>query len=202
MSQLTKFIESLATATIADVRKAAGTYRVSWTRDMSKEDIIEAIKASLSSGKYAFAAVGDAPEPGWARIRMLTDPSPGAANRPVYVAVNSYAVLIPREIDTDVPIKIAEHLATCKSARLKEDTSQPMNSPNRYRFVEQLNYPFSMLGYTPGPDPRDAYERAAQAAERPRMAFRDKYGYWPKSEEELRDALRSGDLTIASVREI
>lgn len=202
MNQLEKFVESLATATIADVRKAAATYRVSWSRDMSKEEIIEAIKASLSAGKYALQAVGDVPQPGWVRIRIHSDPSPTASNRPVYVSVNGYATLIPRDINVDVPAKTAEVLANSKSAKLKEDTSQPMNSPGRYRFVEQQNYPFSIISYTPGPDPRDEYEKSAQAAERPREAFKNKYGYWPKTEEELRDAIRSGDLTISQVREV
>lgn len=195
-NSLDKFVESLASASIADVRKAANTYRVSFTRDMTKDEIIEAIKASLSAGKYALQAVGDVPQPGWARIRIHSDPSPGASNRPVYVCVNSYAVLIPRDIEVDVPLKIVDNLATSKSAKLREDTTQPLNSPGRHKFVEVINYPYSLISYTPGPDPRDAYELVAQAAERPRAAFLEKYGYWPKSEDDLRDAMRSGALAL------
>lgn len=201
MSDLEKYIEQLESASIAEVRKAASTYKIKWTRDMTQEELLEAIKASLSASKFALTAVGDLPQPGWARILVHSDPTPNAPNRAVYVSVNDYAVLIPRDVEVDVPRKIVEALANSKSSKLKEDPSQPTNSPNRYRFVEVPNYPFSMVAYTPGPDPRGEYERNAAAAKRPRIAFRDKYGYWPKSDNELRDALRSGDLTVTSVRE-
>jgi hypothetical protein len=202
MSDLEKYVEQLEAAPIAEVRKAASTYKIKWTRDMTQEELIEAIKASLSSSKYALTAVGDVPQPGWARILVHSDPTPNAANRPVYVSVNNYAVLIPRDVEVDVPKKIVEALANSKSSKLKEDPSQPVNSPTRYRFVEVANYPFSLVSYIPGPDPRGEYERASAAAKRPRVAFRDKYGYWPKNDEELRDALRSGDLNITSIKEV
>lgn len=201
MSDLNKYLEQLASAPIAEVRKAASTYKVKWTRDMTVEELIDAIKGSVSAGKYALTAVGDMPQPGWARILVHSDPSPNAPNRPVYVSVNDYAVLIPRDVEVDVPKKIVEALANSKSAKLKEDPSQPQNSPNRYRFVEVANYPFSMIAYVPGPDPRGEYERNAAAAKRPRIAFRDKFGYWPKSDAEVRDAMRNGDLVITSVKE-
>lgn len=200
MSDLEKYIKQLETAPISEVRKVASTYKIKWSRDMTQQELLELIAASLSSSKYAMTAVGDMPEPGWARIIVHADPSPHASNNPLYVSVNDYSVLIPREREVDVPAKVAEVLANAKSAKLKEDPTQPLNSPKRYRFVESLNYPFSLVSHVPGPDPRDEYERNVEAARRPRVAFKDRYGYWPRSEEELRDAIRSGDLNITAIK--
>lgn len=193
-------LEMLDSLTIAELRKKAATYNVMLTKDMTREDILAHVKAKLSTGKYAFEAIGDAPRPGYARVRVFNDPSPSASNRPVYVSVNGYSVLIPREAEVDVPIKIVEALSNAKSSRLVEDQSQPVGSASRYRFKEVQNYPFAVVAVTPGPDPRGSYEKAAAQRERPREAFRSQFGYYP-TDEELREAMRSGDLRIERVKE-
>jgi hypothetical protein len=192
-------IEQLDNLSFAELKKKAATYRIAITKDMDHEQILALVKAKVSSGKYALEAMGDAPKPGYARIRVFNDPSPTASNKPVYVSVNGYAVLIPREIETDVPVKIVEALGNAKSSRLIEDQTQPVGSVGRFRFKEVQNYPFAVITVTPGPDPRGTYERAAAQKERPREAYREKFGYYP-TEDELKEALRSGDLTIERVR--
>lgn len=193
-------LEMLDSLTIAELRKKAATYNVMLTKDMTRDDILAHVKAKLSTGKYAFEAIGDAPRPGYARVRVFNDPSPSASNRPVYVSVNGYSVLIPREAEVDVPIKIVEALSNAKSSRLVEDQSQAVGSASRYRFKEVQNYPFAVVAVTPGPDPRGSYEKAAAQRERPREAFRSQFGYYP-TDEELREAMRSGDLRIERVKE-
>jgi hypothetical protein len=183
----------------AELRKKAATYRIQLTKDMTHEDILAQVRAKVASGKYALEAIGDAPKPGYARVRVFNDPSPGASNRPVYVSVNGYAVLIPRETEVDVPIKIVEALGNARSSRLVENREAPVGSASRFVFKEVQNYPFAIVSVSHGPDPRGTYERAAAQKERPREAYREKFGYYP-SEEELKEALRSGDLTIERVR--
>lgn len=192
-------IASLESMSTAELRKRAATYRIQLTKDMTHEDILAQVKAKVGSGKYALEAIGDAPKPGYARIRVFNDPSPGASNRPVFVSVNGYSVLIPREVEVDVPIKIVEALGNARSSRLTENREAPIGSPQRFTFKEVQNYPFAIVAVTQGPDPRGTYERAAAQKERPREAYREKFGYYP-NEEELKEALRSGDLTIQRVR--
>ena len=184
---------------IGELRKKAGIYRIPLARDMTKENIINAIKARMAEGKYAVEAYGDAPKPGFARIEIHLDPNPTSSNRPVYVCVNGYAVLIPRGIKADVPIKIVEALNNAKSKRLRENTSVPPNNPARFFFEEVSNYPFSIHGMTPGPDPRGEIERTKAAVHLPRKKFHEKFGYWPR-EEELKEALRDGRLVIEHVK--
>lgn len=193
-------LEMLDSLNIAELRKKAAVYNVTLTRTMTREDILEQVKARLAGGKYAIEAAGDLPKPGFARIRIFNDPSPAASNRPVYVSVNNYAVLIPREVEVDVPVKIAEALGNSRSSRLAEDRTEPVGSASRYKFKEVQNYPFAIVSVTAGPDPRGSYEKAAAQRERPREAFREKFGYYPTAEE-VKEALRSGDLKIERVKE-
>lgn len=195
-NDLIAVLDSLSTA---ELKKKAAVYRIQLTKDMDHDAILAQVKAKVSTGKYAFEAIGDAPKPGYARIRIFNDPSPSASNRPVYVSVNGYSVLIPREVEVDVPIKIVEVLANAKSARLVENKSEPLSSASRFAFKEVQNYPFAVVSVTHGPDPRGTYEKAAAAKERPREAYREKFGYYP-SDEDLKEALRSGELTIGKVR--
>lgn len=192
-------IAQLDELSTADLKKKAATYRVALTKDMDHDQILAQVKAKLTTGKYAFEALGDTPKPGFARIRVFDDSSPSAINKPVYVSVNGYSVLIPRETEVDVPIKIVEALGNAKSSRLTEDRTQPIGSPSRFRFKEVQNYPFAVVQVTQGPDPRGTYEKAAAMRERPREAYRNMFGYYP-TEDELKEALRSGDLTIERVR--
>jgi hypothetical protein len=192
-------IAELDSLPISELRKKAGIYRVNLSRDMTKEDIINAIRAKQAEGKYAIEAQGDRPAPGFARISVHADPNPAASNRPVYVCVNGYAVLIPRSINVDVPIKIVEALNNARSKRLKENTAVPPNNPARFFFEEVVNYPFNIIAVTPGDDPRGEVERTKAAMHRPREAFHKKFGYWPTAEQ-LKDALRDGRLVIEDVR--
>lgn len=185
--------------TIGELRKKAGIYRVPLSRDMTKDDIINAIRVKMAEGKYALEAQGDAPKPGFARIEVHLDGNPTASNRPVYVCVNGYSVLIPRGVKVDVPIKIVEALNNARSKRLRENPTVPTSNPARFYFEEVANYPFNILGMTPGPDPRGDLEKTKAAMFAPRKKFHEKFGFWPK-DEDLKDALRDGRLTLEEVR--
>ena len=181
---------------INELRKLATTvYRIVLTRDMSEADIRKAIEAKKKKSDYAELAelVGGAPKPGYARILVHKDPSPGASNRPVPLGINGYRIAIPRGIEVDVPIKVVGVLNDAKVSVLREDTSLAPNDPGRFKFESAHSYPFSLITMTPGPDPRPGYEQNREKQMRPRVKFRDKYGYWPRKEE-LREAMRRGDL--------
>ena len=195
-NEVTNDLDSLP---ISELRKKAGIYRIGLTRDMTKEDIINALRAKMAEGKFAMEAVGDAPKPGFARITVHLDTNPTASNRPVYVCVNGYAVLIPRGLQVDVPIKIVEALNNAKSKRLRENPTVPPSNPARFYFEEVANYPFNIHSMTPGPDPRGEIEKTKAAVFAPRKKFHEKFGYWPK-EDELKEALRDGRLVVEYVK--
>lgn len=184
--------KELADKTIAQLRTYASLQRVAITREMTKEDIIAAIKAKNKDKDFLrIAEVGSMPLPGFARILMHRDPTPGAANRPVYVHVNGYKCTVPRGVEVDVPHKVVSVLNDAKEQRKEVDQSQPLDSPNRIRNVSVHSYPFQLISMTPGPDPRPGLEKTKQSAYGPRVAFRDRFGRWPKRAE-LLEAIKEG----------
>lgn len=183
---------------IAKLRKFASMNRVVIARDMSKEEIIQAIKDKNKDRDIVLLAeTGSMPLPGFARIILHRDPTPGAGNRPVYVHVNGYKCTIPRGVEVDVPMKVVSVLNDAKEMRKEEDPSQPYNSPSRWRNTAVHSYPFQTISMTPGPDPRPGLEKGKQAKYGPRVAFRDTFGRWPKRAE-LLEAIKDGLIKLNS----
>jgi hypothetical protein len=194
--------QELETYDIAKLRKFASYNRVAISREMSKSDIIAAIKAKTKDRDVVLLAeAGSMPAPGFARIILHRDPTPGAGNRPVYVHVNGYKCTIPRGVEVDVPIKVVNVLNDAKEMRKEEDPSQPYNSPSRWRNVAVHSYPFQTLSMTPGPDPRPGLEKNKLAKYGPRVAFRDKFGRWPKRAE-LLEAIKDGIVKLNSGQDV
>jgi hypothetical protein len=189
----TELDQELESYDIAKLRKYAALNRISITREMDKAAIIEAIK-NKNRGKdfILLAEAGKAPKPGFARIILQRDPTPGAANRPVYVQVNGYKCTVPRGVEVDVPHKVVNVLNDAKERKVEEDPSEPVNSMRRFKYVEIHSYPFSVLMATPGPDPSPSPAiQAKQAGYGPRLEYRDKYGRWPRRSE-LLEAIKNG----------
>lgn len=181
---------------IAELRKLASTvYRIVVNRDMTAEDIRSAIRGKQKHTDYAQLSelVGNAPKPGYARILVHKDPTPGASNRPVPVAISGYRITVPRGVEVDVPIKVVGVLNDAKISTLVEDTSLPTGDPNRFKFQVAHSYPFSVVSMTPGPDPKPGFEASRAKAMAPRLKYHKKYGIWPKRDD-LREAIRSGEL--------
>lgn len=177
---------------IAKLRKFAAASRVAIARDMNKEDIIEAIKAkNKDKDILRVGEVGTEPLPGFARIIMHRDPTPGAQNRPVYVQVNGYKCTVPRGIEVDVPLKVVNVLNDAKEMRKVEDPSEPVNSPKRFANQAVHSYPFQTISFTPGPDPRPGLEKTKMAKYGPRLDYNEKFGRWP-TRAELDQAIKDG----------
>lgn len=193
---LTELEQELNAYDMAKLRKFASHNRVAFTRDMTKEEIIEAIKAKHKDRDVVLLAeAGAGPKPGWARILLHKDPTPGAGNRPVYIQVNGYKVTVPRGVEVDVPIKVVNVLNDAKELRKEEDPSEPYNSPKRWRNMLVHSYPFQTLAVTPGPDPRPGLEKSKAAKYGPRVAYRDKFGRWPQRAE-LLEAIKDGIIKL------
>jgi hypothetical protein len=178
------------------LRKYCSFYRIPISNTASKEEVVEAIKGKMKGRDIAVVAeAGNMPAPGWARIELQRDPSPGSSNRPVYVAVNGYRITVPRGVTVDVPKKIVDVLNDAKEWKLVENHDEPLNSPKRYIRQPVLSYPFQVHAITPGPDPRPGYEKSKMAHYGPRKEFHDMFGRWPKKSE-LLEAQKEGFIKL------
>lgn len=188
----------LKTMTMAQLRKTASNEGVSLSRDMTAPIIVELIERNRGRGvEIAPVVVDDSrPKPGWARIEIHRDPTPGAANNKIYVGVNGYQCEIARGVIVDVPIKLLRgSLMTARTEVLREDTSVAENDPNRYSYEHVYSYPFTVHDIVEGPDPRPRLEPANAARNGPRKAYFKEHGAWPKPVE-LRDWLRTGGKSL------
>lgn len=185
--------------TIQQARKYAALYRMTLDKNSTKAEIIELLKAKRAKIDIAKVVDPDAnngrPKPGWTRIHVARDPMPKASNQPIYVNCNGYQITLPRGIDVDVPHKVVQVLNDSVEQRLVEDHNLAYNDPNRFSYQKVVCYPFQILDRNPGPDPRPGFERHKEIALRPRMKFRELFGYWPSSQQ-LLDAQRDGLLKI------
>ena len=171
----------------AQLRKYADLMRIPLTKDMTRKEIISAIKARQKDKQtIEIAETGTRPKPGWARIEILKDSSPGATNRPVYVQVNGYRCTVPRGVEVDVPIKVVNVLNDSRSVKVAEDKNRAFNDP-RYFSKEMLpSYPFQVRDINPGPDPNpSAGQRSRIARAGPREEFREQFGRYPRRDELL-----------------
>lgn len=178
------------------LRKYCSFYRIPIANSAERDDIIHAIKAKMKGKDLAMVAeTSDRPLPGWARIEVHRDPTPGHANRPIYVAINGYRITIPRGTPVDVPIKIKDVLNDAKEWKLVENHDEPLNSLRRYQRQAVLSYPYQLHDLNPGPDPRPGYEKSKAAHYGPRFEFFEQFGRWPKKQE-LLDAQKEGFIKL------
>lgn len=188
--------------TIAQLRTYANLYRVSFSRDSTKQDIIKAIKHKNRGKTFLKQADGDnRPKPGFVRIKLMRDSSPRARNLPVYVQVNGKTCTIPRGVAVDVPFKIEEVLRHSVHPQVVEDGSLPFNDPKRIKIEELPSYPFEVLDRTPGPDPWPGNEVGKKAFHGPREKFWKMFGHWPRRGE-LKEAIKEGLITIAPTERV
>lgn len=180
------------------LRQYADLMRVPVSKDMTRKEIIAAIKSKQRDrSTVEVAESGSRPKPGWARIEVLRDPSPGATNRPVYVNANGYKVTVPRGVDVDVPIKVVNVLNDSRSLKVSEDPEKPFNDPRRYRREFLHTYPFQVKDINHGPDPRPGLERTKAAKFGPKAEFREKFGRYPRKGE-LLQAQKEGFVSLGS----
>lgn len=185
---------------IQALRKFAALYRITLPKTATKDDILEIINNKRNAQDLAKVVSDEdrnrGPLPGWARINVHADPTPGAANNPVYVNANGYVVTVPRGVDVDVPIKVVGVLNDAVEQRLVENFQEPMTSPNRWEYKKMLSYPFNVIAQTPGPDPRPGFEKGKKATMGPRLKFRELFGRWPQNNAELLDAQKEGFIKL------
>lgn len=185
-------INELKGMPIREIRKnAANLYGVHVTKEMTEEDIFNAIRVRAEGSDFAVKAKGDMPRPGWARI--VIQKVSGQSNRPLIFSVNRYRCSVPRGVEVDVPIKVYRSIRNCKRKEYILDEGEAINSPNRMRWEVMDVYPMTLVAITEGPDPRPNHERSKAAKLRPYYAFFEKNGWYP-SPTEVKQAIINGTL--------
>ena len=163
---------------IGELRKAAKALNIQAERTWSKDDYIRAIqkRQKEGSGVMNFLPNGkEAPPPGYARIIVHRNPTPGHKNTPIHVGLNGTILQVPRGIEVDMPKEFINALKDAISKEMRETEN------GKFEEVDQLSYPFQVVAITPGQWTNRNDNRAA--AYKIRKEFFNTHGVWPTSGE-------------------
>ena len=170
---------------IAELRKAAKVLNIEARRDWGKEDFVRAIQEKQSRKTAAPIVFNEnlGPKPGYARIVLHRDPTPGHKNSPVQVGVNGRLLHIPRGVQVDVPIPFVHVLNNANTTILRQYADATRENPaGVYKDEETSSYPYQLIAMTPGGDFSNPQDSRSVKARR-RQSFADKFGRYPTSGE-------------------
>lgn len=182
-------LDVLEDLSIGDLRKVAKHLGIASQRDWTKEDYIGVIKHKQEQASHRYVFDNNlAPAPGFARITLHRDPTPGHKNTPVHVGVNGKIYQIPRGVQVDVPLPIVEALNNAVTIVTRQVENESLDKPmGIYVDEPQLSYPFQVHSWTPGEFKNMSDSRAANYERR--LVFFNKFGRWPTAGE-LAEAMK------------
>jgi hypothetical protein len=189
---------------IGKLRQYAAHLHVAIQKTATKADIIAAISSKIRDKSVAVIAdQGSSVPPGHAKIIVLEDPMPGAANYPIFLNANGYVCTIPRGKEVIVPMRVVRTLQNAMVNRRKQ--SLITDEYGREKFVESTvlvpSYPFNVIDMTPGPEPLTALEKSKEKTIGPRRRYQAMFGHWPKPLE-LTRAIEQGLITLDNGEDI
>lgn len=173
-------LETLSTPELK--KKASAQFGIKFTRDDDKDSIINSIIGQAQ--KFDFAKTPDGGiKPGWTRIKV--HPKPGYPNTPFFVGLNDIGLHVPVKVEVDIPTKFVALLNDAVEHHAVQDESGESTT-----WEKELSYAFSIIGSTPGPDPRPGFEVSREAKLKPYRAFvadmvrvHGGKGWWPSKDE-------------------
>ena len=184
---------------IGKLRQYASHLRVPLAKTATKNDIIEAIERKLNGRIIPeIAGANDSPPPGYAKIRVLEDATPGAANIPVYLNANGYVATLPRGVDIIVPQRVVRTLNDAVVRRRKQSiVVDPQTGRETFKETTVItpSYPFQVIDMTPGPEVLTAHELNKKKMQGPRRRYRNLFGHYPKPGE-LKRAIEQGLISL------
>lgn len=190
---------------IGKLREYAAHLRVPLQKTATKEEIVEAIERKLNGRVMPqLANSSDAPPPGYAKIRVLEDPTPDSANIPVYINANGYVATLPRGVDIIVPMRVVRTLNDATVRRRKQSiVVDPATGRESFKetTVVAPSYPFQILEMTPGPEVLTAHEMNKQKTQGPRKRYQQMFGRYPKPGE-LHRAIEKGLISLNDSDEV
>lgn len=185
-------LEALESLDIAQLRKFAKFMNITAQRDWRAEDYVAAIKMKQEQNSLLTLVVDTTagPAPGYARILMHRDSSPGHANSPVQVGVNGRIIHIPRGMEVDIPLPFLEALNKAVTVHTRQvEGGASMFAQTAYRDEPSPSYPFQFISATPGGKFENQYDNRKASYER-RAAFHKAMGRWPTAGE-LQEAMKA-----------
>jgi hypothetical protein len=185
---------------IGKLRQYAAHLRLAIPKTSTKKDIIEAISAKLRDRSTPTIADSTTKlKPGFAKIKVLGDPMPGASNSPVYLNANGYVCTIPRDVEVIVPMRVVRTLQDAKVRRKKQTFTPDASGREITQTVESEvpSYPFMILDMVPGPEVLTTLEQRKLKTIGPRRRYRDMFGRWPKP----RDLQRAIEQSLISLKD-
>jgi hypothetical protein len=163
---------------IADLRRVAKILGIRAQRDWTTEDFVVAIKEKQDqSASPQLVYDGTlAPKPGFARVLVHRDMTPGHKNSAIHAAVNGWIFAIPRGIEVDVPKEIVEVLKNARSFVTRAEVDETGRNQSVKEDLVQ-SYPFQVIAISPGTAKNPHDNRAVTANQR--QEFCDKFGRYP-----------------------
>lgn len=190
---------------IGQLRQYASHLGVALAKTDTKKDIIEKLNAKQRDKAIPeIARPGTQVKPGYAKIRIMEDPTPGASTTPVFMNANGYVCTIPRGIEVIVPIRVVRTLNDAIVKRKKQNFNiDPVTGRERMTEQEMMvpSYPFQILEMVPGPEQLTSLEASKLKTIGPRRRYRDMFGRWPKPVD-LQRAIEQGLISLQSDEEL
>lgn len=188
--------------TIQMLRQYASHAGVVVPKTANTEDIRRLLNAKLRDKSMPELADNTSVvRPGYAKIIVHKDGSPGAQNYPVFVQINGYQCTVPRGKEVIVPNRILRVLQDAQVNRTDsttDDANLRATAPTKTRVH---SYPFTILeGPVPGPEPLTPLEAAKARVLAPRKRYQQMFGHWPKRGE-LKRAIEQGFIKLDSETE-
>lgn len=167
---------------IGKLRQYASHMQVPLAKTATKDEIIKVILRKLSGRSTAtIADEASTVKPGYSKIKVMSDPTPGASNLPVYVNCNGYTCLIPRDVEVIVPERVVRTLNDATSQRRKQQLVTDKDGREVFKeiTVTAVSYPFQVLEKNPGEEVLTALEISNQKTNGPRIRYAKMFGHWP-----------------------
>ena len=124
-------------------------------------------------------------KPGYARIVLHQDPTPGHANSPVQVGLNGQFYHIPRGVEVDIPRQFVDVLIAAKQSVMRQKQEPSAANPAGEVVWEDIySYPFQVIAVKPGNAFRSSIDQRGTMAKR-REAFAQVIGKYPTTGELL-----------------
>lgn len=187
--------------TIQQLRQYASHSGVTVPKTANTDDIRRLLNAKLQNkSMLELADKYSVVRPGYAKIILHKDSTPGAQNLPVFVQINGYQCTVPKGKEVIVPNRILRVLQDAVVSRMDDSNSADPRAtePTRTRVH---SYPFTILeGPVPGPEPLTPLEAAKARVLAPRKRYQQLFGHWPKRGE-LKRAIEQGFVKLNSETE-
>lgn len=179
--EVTSQMDSLGKLDIANLRSLAKMFTIPTERNWSKDDYVKAIKRHADNSNMAQFVIdgGQAPAPGYARVLLHRDPTPGNKNSPVHLTFNGCILQVPRGIEVDIPKEFVGVLNDAITIVTEQVSNDNETGGVTSKFVDErrTSYPFQVIAITPGTWKNTNDQRGPDAAAR--QACCDALGHWP-----------------------